>query len=171
MKKLTLILMVLFFGSMSMHAQSIKSYLEDLDDKDEYSIVTINKEMFKMIASFEIDFGEDEDAIKDLINDINKVRIFINEEAPDASDYKALKNIAGNTSMDHLISVKDGSERVDLYTNPTSDDSIVEGLLLLVKEESQNVFIHMDGKINLKTLGMLTEKLDIDGLEHLKKIK
>jgi len=73
--------------------------------------------------------------------------------------------------MESLVTVKDGSERVELFTNPTSKDDIVDGILLLVREGSNNVFIHIDGKINLSHLAKLTESLDIDGLEHLGKIK
>lgn len=155
---------------MSLQAQSITSYLSGLEDGDEYGVVTINKEMFKMIAAFDVDLGDDEDAIRDLIRDINKVRVFINEENGTYEEYKEIKGIAQGTSMENLISVKDGSERVDLFTNPTSNDDIVDGLLLLVREESQNVFIHIDGKINLSHLAKLTDKLDIDGLEYLQKI-
>lgn len=169
MKKIS-ILLAAFVFSMSIQAQSIQSFLEDLDDSDDYGVITINKEMFKMIASFDVDLGEDEAAIKDLINDIKRVRIFMNEETGTYDEYKEIKGIASQSSMDNLVSVKDGGERVDLFTNPTSDDGVVDGLLLLVRENTHNVFIHMDGKINLKTLAKLTEKLDIDGLEHLKKI-
>lgn len=154
----------------SLQAQSITSYLSGLEDGDEYGVVTINKEMFKMIAAFDVDLGDDEDAIRDLIRDINKVRVFINEENGTYEEYKEIKGIAQGTSMENLISVKDGSERVDLFTNPTSSDDIVDGLLLLVREESQNVFIHIDGRINLSHLAKLTDKLDIDGLEYLQKI-
>ncbi len=168
--KQSIILIAALFLSMSISAQSINSFLSQLEDNDDYGVITINKEMFKMLASFDIDLGEDEAVIKDLINGIQKVRVFINEENGSTEDYKKIKDIATGTTMDNLISVKDGAERVDLFTNPTSDDGIVDGLLLLVHEETQNVFIHIDGKINLSHLAKLTEKMDIDGLEHLKKI-
>jgi len=154
----------------SLQAQSINDFLSTLEDGDEYGVVTINKEMFKMIAAFDVDLGEDEDAIRDLTRDINKVRVFINEENGTYEEYKKIKGIAQSSSMENLISVKDGSERVDLFTNPTNSDEVVDGLLLLVRETEQNVFIHIDGKINLDHLAKLTEKLDIDGLEHLEKI-
>ena len=154
----------------SLQAQSINNFLSGLEDGDDYGVVTINKEMFKMISAFDVDLGDDEDAIRDLIRDINKVRVFINEENGTYDEYKEIKGIAQNSSMENLVSVKSGSERVDLFTNPTQSDDIVEGLLLLVREDTQNIFIHIDGKINLKHLAKLTEKLDIDGLEYLNKI-
>lgn len=157
--------------AVSIQAQTINSFLEKLDDGDDYGVITINKEMFKLLSGMEIDLGEDEDVIKDLVNGINKVRVFMNEENGSYEDYKALKAIANKTSMDNLISVKDKGERVELFTNPTKKDGVVDGLLLLVHEENQNVFIHIDGTINLNNLAKLTEKMDIDGLQHLKKIQ
>lgn len=169
MRKISILFTALILA-VNVQAQSISSFLSDLEDGDDYGVITINKEMFKMFASFDVDLGEDEDAIKDLINDINKVRVFMNDETATYDEFKKIKSIAKGSDMDNLISVKDGSERVDLFTNPTSQDGVVDGLLLLVREGDQNVFIHMDGKINLNTLAKLTESLDIDGLEHLKKI-
>lgn len=169
MKKISTLLLGLVL-SISIQAQSIASFLEDLEDGDDYGVVTVNREMFKMIASFDIDLGEDEEAVKEMINNIKKVRIFMNEENGSYEDYKSIKGIANSTTMDNLISVKDGGERIDLFTNPTKDDGIVDGLLLLVHEEDSNVFIHIDGKIDLNLLAKLTEDMNIEGFEHLKKI-
>ena len=169
MKKIGFLFAALIL-SISVEAQSINSFLEDLDDGDEYGVITINRELFKMMTSFDIDLGEDEEAIKDLVSGINKVRVFINEDNGSYEDYKSLKTIASGTDMDNLISVKDKGERVDLFTNPTRDDGIVDGLLLIVHEDTQNVFIHIDGVINLNHLAKLTEKLDIEGLDQLKKL-
>lgn len=152
----------------SIQAQSIKSFFNDLEDKDDYAIITINKEMFRMIASFDVDF--DDKDIKELVKNIKRVRIFSNEDAASFDDFKEIRDLARETSMNNLISVKDGSERVELFTGGDADDRYVDGLLLLVREENQNVFIEMDGKINLDALASLTDKLDIDGFDQLKKI-
>ncbi|MEL6122954.1 MAG: hypothetical protein AAFR14_04475, partial [Bacteroidota bacterium] len=58
----------------------------------------------------------------------------------------------------------------ELFTNPVGDEGVVDGLLLLVHEGDQNVFIKMDGRINLDDLARLTESMDIDGFDQLKKI-
>ena len=152
----------------SIEAQSIKSFFNDLEDRDDYAVITINKEMFRMIASFDVDF--DDEGIKDLIKNIKRVRIFANEDGADYDEFKEIRDIARETSMNNLISVKDGSERVELFTGGDADDKYVDGLLLLVREENQNVFIEIDGKINLDDLAKLTDKLDIDGFDQLKKI-
>jgi len=153
----------------SIQAQSVSSFFERLEDGDDYAVITINKEMFRMIASFDVEF--DDEGVKDLIKNIKRVRVFVNDETGDYEDFKELKALAGSTSMTNLISVKDDGERVELFTKPTNNDKFVDGLILLVHEQDQNVFIEIDGRINLDDLAKLTDKMDIDGFDHLKKIK
>ncbi len=159
---------VTFLLIISINAQSVSSFFERLEDGDDYAVITINKEMFRMIASF--DAESDDEGVKDLIKNIKRVRVFVNDETAEYTDFKELKALAGGTSMTNLISVKDGGERVELFTKPTNDDKYVDGLILLVHEEDQNVFIEIDGRINLDDLAKLTDKMDIDGFDHLKKI-
>ena len=159
---------VIFLLITSLNAQSISSFFERLEDGDDYSVITINKEMFRMIASFDAEF--DDEGVKDLIKNIKRVRVFVNDETATSEDFKELKSLASSTSMTNLISVKDAGERVELFTIPTNNDKYVDGLILLVHEEDQNVFIEIDGKINLDDLAKLTEKMDIDGFDQLKKI-
>lgn len=159
---------VTFLLITSISAQSINSFFERLEDGDDYAVITINKEMFRMIASFDAEF--DDEGVKDLIKNIKRVRVFVNDETATYADFKELKSLASSTSMTNLISVKDAGERVELFTIPTNNDKFVDGLVLLVHEEDQNVFIEIDGKINLDDLAKLTEKMDIDGFDQLKKI-
>ena len=159
---------VIFLLITSLNAQSISSFFERLEDGDDYAVITINKEMFRMIASFDAEF--DDEGVKDLIKNIKRVRVFVNDETATSEDFKELKSLASSTSMTNLISVKDAGERVELFTIPTNNDKYVDGLILLVHEEDQNVFIEIDGKINLDDLAKLTEKMDIDGFDQLKKI-
>ncbi len=153
----------------NINAQSISSFFDRLEDGDEYAVITINREMFRMIAAFDVDI--DDQAVKELVKNIKRIRIFVNEETASYSDYKEIKRLAASSTLTNLISVKDGDERVELFTNPTDDEQYVNGLILLVREEDQNVFIEIDGKINLAALSKLTDKMDIDGFKHLNKIQ
>lgn len=159
---------VFSFFVLAMYGQSFDQVFERFEDSDDYAVITINKEMFRMVASLDADL--DDQGIRDLVRNINKVMIYINEDSGSYEDFKELKKIAGSTSMTNLISVKSSDERVELFTNPTGDESIVDGLVLLVHSDSENVFIKMDGRIDLDALSRLAEKMDIDGFEELKKI-
>lgn len=154
--------------SLSMSAQSINSFFNDLEDRDDIAIVSVNKEMFKMIASMDVQFKEE--GLSDLIKGINSLKIYIQEDNADYELFKKVRSMAQGASMAELLSVKDGSERVYMYTDSDEGTDYVKNLLLMVHDDEQNVFIRLDGKVNLKELSKLTDKMGIDGLEHLKKI-
>lgn len=156
------------FLSLTISAQSLTSFFDDLEDRNDIAIVSVNKEMFKMIASMDVQFKEE--GLSELIKGINSLKIYIQEENADYELFKKVRSMAQNASMAELLSVKDGSERVYMYTDQSNGADIVKNLLLMVHDGDQNVFIRLDGKINLKELSKLTDKMGIDGLEHLKKI-
>ena len=152
----------------SVSAQSLTSFFNDLEDRNDIAIVSVNKEMFKMIAAMDVDF---EDAgLKELIKGINSLKIYIQEDNADNEIFKQARSLAQNASMAELLSVKDGIEKVYLYTDSSGNSEYVKNLLLMVHDEDQNVFIRIDGTIKLSELSKLTDKVGIDGLEHLKKI-
>ena len=171
MKNVFLIL-IAFLVSISLDAQSLKSHFESLEEGDEYAVITVNKQLFKMLGSFDIEMEEDVD-IKEIIKDINKLKIYALDEGASYEDFKKVQTLAESASMDQLLSVKDGSERVYLYTNSSDGSNIVKDLLLLVREgedDGSNVFIWLDGKINLNDISKIAKKFDIDNLDHLEKI-
>ena len=168
MKKMFAIILALII-TVGADAQSLKSFFKSLEDGDEYAVVSVNKEMFKMLASFDIDV-DDEVSLKDLISGINKLKVYVKDDGADLEDFNKLKSIAEANNMSELLSVKDGNQRVLLYTNRSDDSDMVKDILLLVSEENENVFIWLDGKIDLKQVAKLAKKLDIGGLKHLEKI-
>lgn len=167
MKKIFSMIVILMIGLTS-YAQSLNSFFNDLEDRDDVAIVSVNKEMFKMIASMDVDIeGAD---VQEMIKDINSLKIYVQDENVDYETFKSARAIAQSSGMSELLSVKDGSERVYLYTDQTDGDNYVKNLLLMVHDTDQNVFIRLDGRVNLDDLSKLTDKIGIDGLEHLKKI-
>jgi arginine repressor len=169
MKNIITLTLALLLTTSMMFGQSLNSFFSDLEDRDDVAIVSVNKEMFKMFAAMDIDVdGAD---VKEMVKDINSLKIYIQEDNADYEVFKQARTLAQSSSMSELISVKDGSERVYLYTDKSDGDKYVENLLLLVREPDQNIFIRLDGKVNLDDLSKLTDNIGIDGLQHLKKIE
>lgn len=154
--------------SLSVNAQSINKFFDDLEDRDDVAIVTVNKEMFKMIAAMDEDFKEE--GLEELIKSINHLKIYVDEEGASYEEFKQIRTMARDKSMAELLSVKDGAERIYLYTDKSDGEHYVKNLLFMMHDGDQNVFIRLDGRVNLRTVSKLTDKMGIDGLEHLKKI-
>jgi len=169
MKNIITLILALLLTSSMMFGQSLNSFFNDLEDRDDVAIVSVNKEMFKLFAAMDIDV--DGGDVKEMVKDINSLKIYIQEENADYEVFKQARTLAQSSSMAELISVKEGSERVYLYTDKSDGDQYVENLLLMVREPDQNIFIRLDGKVNLDDLSKLTDNIGIDGLEHLKKIE
>ncbi len=168
MKKIFFVIAALFIGT-ALPAQSIDKFLKGLEDGDQYGVVTVNKEMFKLIASMDADFNKEE-GLKELVKDIKLLKVYILEDGATIEDFSKLRDLAVQSKMTELVSVKDGSERIYLYTNSTGDDEYVRDILVLVREDNQNVFLKLDGKINLKSLAKLADNMNIEGLDSLKKL-
>lgn len=169
MKQLLLVSIALFvsLGSIAQgkkaSTKAIDTFLEKLEKGDEYGVVTVNKEMFKLFASMDVDNGEEN--LKELVKDINLLKVYILEEAAGIDDYNSLQSMAESSGMVELLSVKDGAERVKLYTKHSGESEIVEDILLLVRDVDQNVFIRLDGKINLRHLSKITKNMNIQGFD------
>ncbi len=94
---------VTFLLIISINAQSVSSFFERLEDGDDYAVITINKEMFRMIASF--DAETDDEGVKDLIKNIKRVRVFVNDETAEYTDFKELKAISQNFGHESIVTI------------------------------------------------------------------
>ena len=164
-----LILFVFIASSFTLGAQSMESFFNRLEEGDDYAVITVNREMFKMLASMDIDV--EGKGLRELIGSIKMLKVYMNEDGASIDDFNQINAIAKGQNLNNLISVKEKGERVMLYTGPSKSDEIVDGVLLLVHEEDQNFFIKIDGLINLNNLVELSKDINIDGLDKLKKIE
>ncbi len=163
-----LILSFSLLATIAIEAQGVSQFLNKLEDGDDYAVVTVNREMFKMLAAMDIEM--EEPGLKELIRSIKLLKVYIKDDGGAIEDFNNLNNLAKSSSMNNLVSVKDKSERVMLYTGASKSDEIVDGILLLVHDDNENVFLQIDGLINLNHLSSLAKNMDIKGLDSLKKI-
>jgi hypothetical protein len=168
MKRVFGLLLMAVFAVGSLQAQSVGKFLKSLESGDDYAVVTVNKEMFKLISSMDIEF--EEEGLKDLIDGIKQLKVYVKEDGAEKDDFVKLKSLAQEAKMTELMSVSGGDEEVHLFTKYSDGSSMVEDLLLLVHEGTENVFIEITGKVDMKQLGKLTNKVGIGGLEHLNKV-
>lgn len=167
MKQLVIVIIALFVN-LGMQGQSLNSFFNDLEDRNDIAIVTVNKEMFKMIASMNTEF--EEKGVQELVRNINSLKIYVQEDTTDDELFTQARSLVQDSPMQELLNVKDGSERVYLYTDKAESDNIVKNLLLMVHDSDQNVFIRIDGKVNLHELAKVADNLGIEGIEHFKKL-
>ncbi len=164
----TLVLILIFVSiNMSFGQKAVDKFFDKLEDRDDYAVISVNREMFKMLASLDLD--SEEPGLKEMLRNIKMLKVYIKESDASLSDFNEINNlIKGN--LNNLVSVKNKEERIMLYTGPGKSDDIVDGIVLLVHGEKENVFIKIDGIINLNQLGALSKKLNIKGLDSLQQL-
>lgn len=174
MKKSFFLLPFLFLvGLFNASAQNdaITRFFNQYADDERFTVVYIAPKLFSMVSKIETD-DEDWNKVREIVKDLGGLRVLTADSIADGMAlYKnALSRVpAGEYS--ELLTVRDGNENVRIWTKDTKDGTVIEELLLLVGSPDEFTLLSFTGKINLDKISQLSKTLDIEGAEHLSKIK
>lgn len=170
MKKLMLIM--LFCTSLtplSIWAQTdaITQYFDKYMDDENFTVVYITPKMFQMISKLDL---KDPDAkeIKEVLQDLKGLRILQTEKNA-MQYYKEVIAKFKPTEYELLMTVRDKGENVRFWTKESG--GVISELLMLVGGVKEFVMISFIGNISLDKISKLANKMDVDGMEHLKELK
>ena len=170
MKKLMLI--VLFCTSLtplSIWAQTdaITQYFDKYMDDENFTVVYITPKMFQMISKLDL---KDPDAkeIKEVLQDLKGLRILQTEKNA-MQYYKEVIAKFKPTEYELLMTVRDKGENVRFWTKESG--GVISELLMLVGGVKEFVMISFIGNISLDKISKLANKMNVDGMEHLKDLK
>ena len=167
MKRLILFLFVLSIASVvTAQNDAIEKYFSKYIDDERFTVVYISPKMFSMVAKMDIEDMDPE--VKDIISDLEGLRILTTEFNTNSLYNEAMKTIDMNV-YELLMKVRDGEENVHFLVKEGENDKIRE-LLLLVGGNDQFVLLSFVGNIDLSKISKLANSMDIDGFEHLEKI-
>jgi hypothetical protein len=159
-----LVALILSFTAFSQNT-AIDKYFSAYENNADFTVVFVSPKMFKMIANAT---NDSKNEITDLVKDIQGLKILSTEK--DALKYytEAVKKIPLG-EYEVLMTVKDKGENVKFLTKGSGD--VVDELLLLVGGGKNFVLMSFVGKLDLNKIAKLANKLDIQGSEHLGKLK
>lgn len=140
-------------------------YMED----ERFTVVYISPKMFQMVAKIETDDPE-WNKFRDVVKDLSGLRVLTADSISNGTAlYKeALGKIPQNEYAE-LLTVRDGKENVRIWVKDSGN--IINELLLLVGAPDEFVLLSFTGKIDLDKISSLSKSLDVQGAEHLNKIK
>lgn len=168
MKKVILGLCLLFTVSLG-YSQSVTQFFKNLEKSSEYAVVKVNKEMFELLTAMDSDLQKEKD-VQELINGLNEITILIKENGG-KSDYDKFQGLVSSNGLKSYMSVKDDDNNVNLYSEGTTSDGKLKGVVLSVNDGEQTIFINVDGLVDLSALGKLTKDINIDGFEQLRNLE
>lgn len=157
-------LAVFMFVAVIMSGQSdaIKQNFTDYLDDDNFTTVYISPKVLKMIKA------DDDKELSEVINNLRGLRILRTEKDP-LNVYKEANKRLESKNYDELINFREQGSTVKFMTKE-SGGTITE-LVLLKGGKDEFVVMSFLGKIDLKKISKLADKLDIDGAQYLDKVK
>lgn len=147
---------------------AISKYFNTYADDERFTSVYISPKMFQMVSK--IDANDPEwNKIRPIINDLSGLRVLVGENMDGRPLYKEAISKIGTGEYSELLSVRDKDENVKMWIKDSGD--IVHELFLLVGSSTEFVMLSFTGKIDLNRISELSNTLNIQGTEHLSKIK
>ncbi|MBK8700196.1 MAG: DUF4252 domain-containing protein [Saprospiraceae bacterium] len=161
------LLATMFFTTLSYgQNNAIDKFFSAYESNENFTVVYVSPKMFEMVAKV-TDDSKNAD-IKDLIKDIKGLKILSTKKDPQKYYTEAAKKIPIG-EYEVLMTVKDKGDNVKFLTKGTGD--VIDELLLLVGGADDFVLMSFVGKLDLNKISKLANKLDIEGSEHLDKLK
>ena len=171
MKKFILLPVFLLAAVFSLSAQNdaITRFFEKYVDDERCTVVYVSPKMFQLVSKIETD-DEEWNKVREIVKDLGGLRVLAADSIDDGLKYykDALSKVPAG-EYEELLTVRDGKENVRIWVKDTGN--IIEELLLLVGAPDEFVLLSFTGKIDLDKISELSKTLDIDGAEHLSKVK
>ncbi len=158
---------------MSIMAQAqgdaISKFFSKYQTDDTFSQVTVSSKMFNLFTNLEVENAEDKEVL-DAISKLKGLRILAKEDARDGyALYKEALAMVPVKEYEELMSVRDKDKDMKFFIKETSPGKISE-LLMVAGGNDEFMVLSLFGEIDLKQVGKIGSKMDIDGLDNLHKL-
>ena len=158
-----------------------QSDFDKFEDMDEVTTVVVNQKAFVLMAKMS---GQSQEAKEyvDMVSNLTSLKVFATENAGIAAQMKAkVDSYLKSTKLSELMRVKDKEGNVKIYIKEGKDADHVSELFMFVDGISKHmgdddrkpeaVIVSITGDIDLNKISELTSQMNIQGGEHLKKVK
>lgn len=168
--KVRLLILFIVLSSFSAYGQNaaIDKLFDKYSGKDGFTTVFISQYMFDMFKNVETNDKEFDDLVKNL----KSIRIL----TVDKSSPNAPKNINFFTEIAKSIPMKDYKELMVIKQKDQDVKFLVKedkgkiAELLLISGGKDNVFICIQGLIDVKSIAKLSKSMNIDGMKPLENV-
>lgn len=157
--------LALLISSVSAQNDAIDRFFSMYLDHKDFTSVVISPKMFDMMAS---DLDEnDKNEFKEVIKDIKSLKILTAKDNDHKYFQDFIKKLPKN-EYELLLEVREKDQNIKFYTRE-SGNQVAELILMIGGEEF--VMMCFGGNLDLNKITKLAESMDINGAEHLLKIK
>ncbi|MBR9999282.1 MAG: DUF4252 domain-containing protein [Cyclobacteriaceae bacterium] len=169
--KITLITgLFLFALIINARSQAVEKFHEKFKDDSKYLCVSIESGLLKLLSNVKTEDKDTDEFLKAMagINSVNIYKIDRNESSFDEASLRSFKKDIQKEKYEELMVVREGNTHLDFMVKENKGK--ISDLIMMVDEMDGFFLLTFSGEIDLATISRLSDKLDIDGVEHLKKI-
>ncbi len=155
MKKLAIIMAVMFICAAAASAQSGESIYKKFSDRQNVSAVYISPSMFRLMGNLpEIDMPEEDINIAPVVKELTGMYIIDSENVKVNRELKVeVDKLLGGGKFELLMEAREDGEHVRLYT--CGDKDTVTCFIMTAAEKDEFTFICIDGRIGRQDLEKL----------------
>jgi len=169
MKKVMLaVVMVVMAVAARAQGDAVTKFFNKYQDDPEFTQVTVSSKMFGLITNMEVKNPEDKEVL-DAISRIRGLRILAKDNARNSRELYKEALTAIPKDYEELMFVRDKDQDMKFLIRETSPGKISE-LLMIAAGNDDFKMLSLFGDIDLKKIGKIGNKMNIDGLDQLHKI-
>lgn len=167
-----ILLLPLFFmiaAALPGQNDAINRFFNQYMDDERFTVVFVSPKMFNLVSKISTD-DEDWEKFREVVGGLTGLRVLTSDSLENGLKlYKDALSKVPATEYSELLTVRDGQENVRIWVKDSGN--IINELLLLVGSPDEFVLLSLTGKIDLDKISELSKGLDIEGVQHLEKIK
>ena len=157
--------------SMTAQAQgdAISKFFAKYQDDETFTQLTVSSKMFSMFTNMEVKDKNDQDVLT-AISKLKGLRVLAKEGARNSRElYKEALSLIPTKDYEELMSVRDKDKDMKFFIRE-SKPGVISELVMVSGGNEDFMVLTLFGEIDLKEISRIGSKMDIDGLQHLKKM-
>ena len=158
---------------MSLAAQAqgdaISKFFNKYQNDESFTQVTVSSKMFSLFTNMEVKNPEDQEVLN-AISKLKGLRVLAKEETRDSRElYKEALSLVPAKEYEELMSVRDKDKDMKFFIKE-GKPGIINELVMVAGGNEEFMVMSLFGEIDLKQISKIGSKMDIDGLQHLRKM-
>jgi hypothetical protein len=169
MKKIGLILISVFMMFPGFAQEdAISKFFSEYEGREDFTTIYITSRMFGLIA--QIPESDDEEEVMNLIRKLKGLKILTTDKYGERNELyrEALKKLP-REGFEELMLIKEGNEEIKFLI--AEKDGKINEFLMLIGGEDSFFLMSMVGSMTLEDISKLSKTMDIEGFNHLEKLK
>jgi len=147
---------------------AISRFFGKYEGREDFTTIYITSRMFGLIA--QIPESEDEEDVMNIIRKLKGLKILTTDQYEGKNELyqEALKTLP-KEGYDDLMVIKEGDEQIKFLIS--EKEGKISEFLMLIGGNDDFFLMSMVGDLNLEDISRLSKTMDIEGFNHLEKLK